>query len=687
MRFSSCLAAISLSTFFLFILCPTAFASHVQNTLSLQGYTGLINTPNALIVSEGEMAIMYSTQIDPQWRDQAEGQDNYMFSLGALPFIEGGVRLTEVHGGSTRDLSANFKLLVPWIPPDLFHLAVGVQDVAGGAPHLRNSYAVLSREISSLRLSAGYGFGPDRMEGLFGGAEFQAASWLQLLVEHDTEDVLAGVRVQTPEKFLPFDLALTVSTPLEDTDDINFAINFQFPLGGNPSKAAASHRPGSSQHQMPPSAPTRESPPPIAPRAELDRYADLYHGLVSLKERLVELGFEDVNVGIIDSDVLYIEFENSRFNTNEFDGIGLGLGTALKHAPKQFTQFVARLKNTNIPVMEIFGPTSLARQFFMDPTGGSDPAQIRLMQSQVKFMHSDPRRPLGLKLVKGQENPQFGHSALILHPGLRNAVGTEVGAYDYRLSLLADLVTRLWQGTNLNLRADIPLAWSDDYREGAIYNEDGDNDPVLDRIFVTQNVKLFPGLVTQFGAGMYLEDVYGVLNDTLWYSESGSHRLRMRLGRFDRKDASANDVWIGSYRYLFKPLDLYLEASAGQFFNEDRGVQFEAKRFFGDTSVSAVVTDTDEQMISFRITFPLTPRKDFKPGVIQLRGTDRFGYQLSTVLADRGDSNPTTFGLGQMPRTMADMERVMYNSDRFSRYETERHIKRMHDAYQQYKGL
>ena len=63
---------------------PEAF----HNALSLQGFTGILNTPNAHVTDEGWLYALYSNQTEPQWRQKTSFQDNYQFSLGFFNFIE-----------------------------------------------------------------------------------------------------------------------------------------------------------------------------------------------------------------------------------------------------------------------------------------------------------------------------------------------------------------------------------------------------------------------------------------------------------------------------------------------------------------------------------------------------------------------------------------------------------------------
>lgn len=109
------------------------YAEEFRNTLSLQGVTGLLNTPNAEVADEGTASLLFSNQIESQWRDRVKREESYIFTIGIFSFAEIGGRLTEAPG-KMRDLSANFKVRIPLIPRDAYfpQIAFGMQDLGGG---------------------------------------------------------------------------------------------------------------------------------------------------------------------------------------------------------------------------------------------------------------------------------------------------------------------------------------------------------------------------------------------------------------------------------------------------------------------------------------------------------------------------------------------------------------------------
>ncbi len=644
---------------------------------SLQGFTGILNTPNAEVTPEKTFEILYTDQIEPMWRDSVPYEDSYIVSFGFLPYLELGARLTEAPG-EARDLSANGKFQIPFYRPWLPKMAIGYQDIKGGAPHFRTGYAVLSQEFfNRVRLSLGYGIGPDRMEGVFGGAEVRLFDWLHLLLDHDAEEAAAGLRLGTPPGLLPFSAQLggVVKTSLEDgKDETSFAAFLRMPIGRGP-KPCPSPTAFIPEMKGPDRSVSSKTLEGLDPRRELPD--EVFSDLKAMQSHLVELGFENVRVGWL-GNALFVEYENSLYNHNELDGLGLVMGTALTGMPRNLDLFVIRILNRAIPVLEVSGPAAPFRVFFTreDPCPPSE--SLKELQSALRVRNA-PGAPQGdIRWVSGTGNPDRLHSSLMIYPGLSTTVGTELGVFDYRLSVKPDLFVNLWKGAAFNLGWDIPVSWSEDFEEGAAFGDS--NEAVLERIFLNQAFRVAPGLTAMIGGGRYLSDLDGVLGEALWNPGDGTHRFKARAGYFD-DDGISRETLIGSYRYYMARYDLFFEAMYGQYLKEDQGFILELKRYFGDTAITFFVSNTRDTIGGIRITLPLTPRRDMKPSIFQVRGNDHWSYQLQSVLAEEGGRNPLVFGQGIIPQTAFNLQRRFFNADRLNEKYLEAHLDRLLDAY------
>lgn len=129
----------------------------MPNALSMQGFTGLINTPNAQVMNEGDIVFSYNNQFDNHLRNYDDTReristDDYVFGVGLLPNFEIQGRFKE-QPGYARDLSANLKYQIPQFHEYLPNIAIGVQDLGSAeiASLYENYYIVADKTFSFIR--------------------------------------------------------------------------------------------------------------------------------------------------------------------------------------------------------------------------------------------------------------------------------------------------------------------------------------------------------------------------------------------------------------------------------------------------------------------------------------------------------------------------------------------------------
>jgi hypothetical protein len=683
----------------LFLVLPTLASADFHNSISLQGFTGLLNTPNAATTDEGKIYLSYSNQEEPQWRNRTSHQDNYLVSLGFFNLLELGVRLVEAPK-VTRDLSGSFKLRIPFLPKGEYlpQLAVGLQDLGGGSRHLQTGYAVASEELWRFRLSVGYGTGPDRMKGVFGGAEFKACDWLYLLAENDTRESNVGLRLVTPSLFgYPVNLQGTVKSSLDhEPGHPEFAVGLQFPLGLDHDDARAialpspppTGEPAGSVASMVPQATAAATPDPQGAPGEEAPPAAVSQALKGLLKRLTGDGFENVRVGAAGK-VLVVEYENARYNHNELDAIGVVAGLTQNEAPSWFETLRLVEKKKDIRVLQIEMPLRALRAFF------ADAAHVGALRSSLRI--SDEITDDGKTVfVTGDHNSSALKASLMLYPGLVTYVGTEVGTFDYLLSLKPDLYLNLWKGAVFDVRADIPVSWSSNFEDGKRFRGDR-HDPRMDRLMIFQAVKPVPSVMAVIGGGMVLAQSYGTANELVWTPGEGNHQVKLSQvygtgGGTNGTNGThgVDEEYLGSYRYYFAPLDLYLQGTGGKFLTRDTGFVGEFRRFFGDTSVTIFYKNSSTQegknlqVGGIQFDLPLTPRRDMKPYLLQVRGSDDWSYAQETVIAKEGRANAVGASVGVRLEPPFNVDRVFYNRDRLSDDYIKKHLLRLRDAYRRY---
>ncbi|WP_041245360.1 YjbH domain-containing protein [Geotalea uraniireducens] len=648
---------------------------------SLQGFTGIINVPTANVQKEGTLAAWYTNQSDPHWN--RSHQDNYFFSVGLFSFVELGGRLTD------HDLSAQFKAsTAPFIPKGswLPSLAFGMQDFGGTAHHFRSSYVAATEEISRLRLSVGYGFGPDRLKGTFGGAEVKAFDWLYLLGEYDTKDMNAGVRVITPDLFgWPVNLQATVKSALNNhPGTVSFAAGLQFSMGKDyrrkaPSRQEAGPSAPAADVGLRPDKTSVETPVKKALGDRIESPGRTAY-LIALRDKLVADGFINVRTGSDGNDLLVVEYENARYDHSELDGMGVALGIVVDSVPAEFKSVRLVLKIQDIRMLQATMPIKALKSFFTDVKTHDDLYEAAKITATVT---EDPTVVYTDKLSFSS----LPRARLVLTPALKTFVGTEVGVFDYLLSIRPNLFLDLWKGAVLNARWDIPVAWSKNFDDGEAFRGDR-NDTQFQRLMLFQGVKPYPYVMASLGAGMIEKDAYGTLNELYWLSTEGNHRLGFRQAYAKNSDTHlTTTLYLGSYRYYHAPLDTYLTFTGGQFWDNDKGFRVDLKRFFGDTAFSVYYKDSEtagqkhHRIGGVQIAFPLTFRKGMKPYHLQIKGPDEWSYSQETVISSAGVPNTLGVSIGDTHEANG-LQQAYYDRDRLTPSYVRTHLLRLREAYE-----
>ncbi len=663
----------------------------IEATGGLQGVTGIVNVPNAEVLPDGMIELSSSNQIDPRWRHTSQKrplvgvprEESYWLNLGVFPYLEGGFRLTEAPN-QARDLSANVKLQLPVFPEWGPRLAVGGQDIAGAVPFFRTFYAAASqRFFDRLRLTVGYGVGPDHLKGRFGGVELKLHDTVALLADHDGLEGAAALRLSTMDGWLPWNLRLSTmfKTSLEYRagEKYDLGVTLTLPLGNDDRTRLVRLQPEESASTASMAEATQASPAPVTdPVRDQAKLASIY-------ARLVALGFTDPRVGIESGDCLVVAFENRRFNHNELDGLGIVLGIVLEEASSSWQSFRLRLKNYGLTIVDVRGSVADFIPFMTGKEETLSQSQISRLREQIHLRIGTSDAVGEVVWYEGGTKPARNLVEVVLYPSIRNAIGTEIGVYDYALSLKGDAFLHLWPGATVNLRGDYPLRNSENYDEGEYFNRDGEvTEKNVDRFMINQAMPLGKQALALFSVGKYNLNQSGFIGDLMWHSRRGEHRFEARAARLKDDYDQSQNAMLGGYRYFWAPYDVSFELTGGQFLGGDHGGLLTVTRFYGDASAGFYYQETEEQIAGVRFSFPLTPPKDMKPLRLQIRGVESWPYSLETALATGEDRNFIRFGLGQIPTMYHSLERVYYNSGRISESYLHEHLLRLREAYQRW---
>jgi len=714
---------------------PAQEAPH--SDISPQGFSGILNIPTGYVQQNGTFDALYSNQKDnlravgvPKW------QDNYIFSVGLFSFAEIGARLTNtvsgdmyVNTGGVRDLSANVKFTTaPLTARFRFSpaLAVGVQDAEGGASFLRTTYVAASADpLGWLRLSTGYGHGPDRMKGAFGGLELRAHDWVTLLGEYDASKTNVGARLTTPAlPYIRARLTATVSTPPQHSQDIAFSFGLIVPFDTSKAKhdnaaqktlwgaltakkvqpstlpalepvplpqVAQAHPAASPEPVLVAQSQSAPSPKPapaaVVPTQEpccQNSVVDLA-SLGVLQDRLVKAGFVNVRVGT-QGKTLVVEYENIRYNHNELDAIGVVAGIVGQAAGPSAEQLRLVIRRKGLALLQIEAPLLPLRDWLE----GDDPARAPTLTVSQELADTK-----GVNFVGGNANPGRLKPSVMVYPSLTTLVGTEYGVFDYQLSIKPELQVPFWRGATGVTRLDIPVAWSHNLDNGQVYSSYRTSKQI-DRLMFFQAVPLAPGLVANLGGGKVLSKTYGTLNELNWTPGGGMHRFQaiQSWGEDNTLSSNHRNVMLASYRLFLARRNLALEATGGRFWAQDKGVTVDLKRNFRDVIVSLYYSDSKTpndskrwQQGGIRFELPLTPRRDMAARPVQIRGSEAWTYDQETVISSSDTKvNYINASLAVVPQPTQSLALYYYDRERLNEDYILSHTERIREAWRHFRN-
>lgn len=515
----------------------TSPASHNAPPLgfSLEGYSGLIRTPVAGVLADGEAfgSIAYELPSATAPKPKA-GDLDVNAAVGFLPNLELNLRFQAGAAGQSANLQYQLLKETATSPA----IAIGSQDIQG-TQELRSDYFVISRSKEGSRASIGMGRG--QLSGVFGGLEAQVGPGTVLVADYDTENVNLGLRYRSPQG-LCLDLAWL------DKKRLVPVVGYRFPLAGSPRKVA-------------PLTLTRSPSEGSVPLAE------------KVAAALIQKGFENVRVGenpTGDNSTLIIEYENRIFNRNELDGLGVVLAEAVKNSPPRVAWIRVILKEINVPVLQVRVPVEDYLAFLQGHLEAPTFAQ------KLEITDSLEKSPLPTPSLSQKSQ---GRWELLGRPGLTFRIA-ENGAR-FKNSLRGEAMVPWRTGGLAYLQVDLPYANS----------LDQDDSPRVWRGAVQQTWRLLPRGFTQLSVGYYQRQRYGLSSETMILLGKDLVGFRFTQLGPQWSDLSETSA-VAEYRYRLPRWDCTVALSAGQFLDGDRGWAVELGRYFGDTRIAPFIRDT-----------------------------------------------------------------------------------------------
>lgn len=709
---SACRAIITLLIPFALIAAlalPVAAEQRHHVGQAFDGYSGLLRTPNAEVTAPGTLHAGWNSQ--RVLRHSDFDANNYVFSFGVLPYLEIGGRYWDqgnerFTGLSGNDLSSHVKLQLPLFPEGGPRFAIGAQDPEGGAVAFSTKYAVGSLDLGRhVRLSGGYGLGPQRLDGLFGGIEVTAREQFDLLAEYETGDFNIGAR-WSPE--LPWlrpghRLELTSKYGLDSEDDhLVLGIGLSMPLGYREADIRPRFAPAPlAEFPLIPStvvrasqqleredgeqpAESKSSRPPIS-SVDIESLKSVAARLESLGFRNLEIGYERSNTeqGVI----AVILYEDVRFQRNGVDALGVALGTVAMQLPDTFQSARVVPQRFGIALAELEVELATFRAFLVGPTEGSYqewPALVEPLWNDWRVTTLPGSLDLSEVSWVELDSVRRPWADLILSPALNFSLGTEVGPFDYSLGLRSEIVVPAWKGAALSASVDAPINETGSFAEGGPFNNRA-VDGGVNALLLHQTLWFLPSVLNMSSAGSLrlLDEDYQLLeNSTVWSPGDGRHQLLFRQGIYKPEQGEENrDISLLAYRHYLPSEDLTIEAALGDYLFDDRGWSLSLTRNVGDAAFSVFYRSTDQDLTGVSVSLPLTWRREPDPGLIQVRASERWSVGVSTVVADL---NRIRNDLAVLPRLTHNLHRSYLNHDRWSVAYLREHSLRLRDAYWRY---
>ncbi len=683
------------------IAFTSLYSSEFSVNPSFQGYSGVINTPNAQVTKEGHAVLHLNNQFDNFLRkydyDKEESsQEDYIVGFGLFSFMEVQGRLSESQGHH-RDLSANFKLQLPYHHKYLPDIAIGMQDLGGAANNYDNQYIVLDKELWFVRASLGYGNssaeknGQERMNGIFGAVEVKATDWLYIMAENDSVENHAALRLEVPKEWISsFNLRATVAQNLTQSST-SVGITVDIPLYHDSQPVTQAYQEREVEQELEKEASQQE----ITQESEANIYdykiapitpsKNIIDSKKTLQDKLVDFGFENVRIGT-NEETIYIEVENSIFDHTDLDAIGYVLGT-LCFSELEYENYTLTLLKNSLKTISVSGNVSKFKSYLETPSITNE----KQLSANLKFDRDfdDSGVIYGTKVNSSLFIPRVELSL-----GLTTAVGTEFGVFDYIAALRTNVYMNLYDGLVVSAMYEMPFANSSDFDEGGIYYKPYENrlENRLVNAMAHQTLH-YENFLNTLSLGLYQTDYVGALDQANYTTTSGAHALKFRGGYFVNttdENKADKEIYLTSYRYNYSPMDIYLEATYGKFWYGDVGAQVQFKRFFGETSVAFNYKNTssnsiEEQFAGIEVSFPLTTRKLYKANYAQLKGKSDFTYTLQSTVNKEDGTNSLNHAYAVTPKTDLELDTHYLNRDRLSSGYIKEHLDRLREAYISYK--
>ncbi len=597
---SRLVSAIAAPALCLASLALPAWAGESQSSPNVDGVSGILNTPTAEVVQDGEAVFTLGRSLVRS----VLGRSNvvartYSATLGYLPGLEITARLTDYPEvpdegadlANFQDRSASAKY--QFYKDDEWSLAAGVIDL-GGESQLETSYYGVATYSGWGDVQVSAGVGTEKFDGAFGSVRWQPVEYAALLAEYDSQDLNYGVELKPNH-------GLSVKAGKANNHGI-FTASYSFPLDPRGKDT--------------PCCPTDLT---LCDR-EYDEPCDM---TAAVRDALRAESFENVLVGS-DGQTLFVEFENRRFR-EELDAIAVATLVSARCAGQGISQIVVSPKVEDVPQATVSVAVEDLLAYLQDPA--TDPGVFCVSSYHPGGYPSDA-------LFAPEAGKKNGGGQVMLRATSTVDVARN-GQPTWRTTAGLGLTEEIYLGRGL--RAQLRQDWP-------IFNDINDKtDPVNRDAFLTYLDSWTPNLHTFATAGYYGGEVYGATAEAGYFFEPGRWKLGGRYYYFKDESEGESDttdgVALADLSYFEPCIDWELTLMGGQFADGDQGVRVESRRYFGPTELTFFAYDTDasEPHGGFRAFVPLPWFSEKRHNKWRADFAPYFGYQYRTDADPNGD--------------------------------------------------
>lgn len=665
------------------------FSSVLAATPAVQGQTGYINMPNALVEKDGTFSVGYSydSPYGSLWATSTVLP--FLQVTGRYVSINGTPGFTNVSGqygsgyGRYKDkvVDAKLRLLEEsgWWPS----IAVGTTDVLG-TELFKGSYVVATKFLGPAQnIEASIGFGHKRPDAFFAGARWYSTTvpGFSVVAEYDANDYSKDFRA---------------SETAAGKREKGPAVGLEYRWGWLGAQIARHRDHYSANAYVSIPFAEREFIPKIYEPAPFDSkkaparvsagewQQDSSRG-AALAEALIRQDFKNVRVEL-DSNVLKLTLTNNRIS-NMGRAIGRATRTALAFAPEgtraihitytKLEQPIATYEFQDVPRLTDYLTGLVNRDAFLQTVLVRYATPADRIDDQQGLLAAVREEGNGLAVQAGQdgnivqvvsEDREANRFKVV--PKISFFFNDPSGALRYELAAAANYDKRLGQGTYLNSafklsllenvsgvtqasNSLLPHVRTDvaEYKRGGRFK--------LNRLLLNQYLTLDERVYARASAGFY-EEMYRGLGGQILYLPKNSRwatdltvdalQQRGYKGWFDKRDYKTVTA-LGALHYKL-PYGITATARAGRFLARDEGVRLEFKRRFqSGVEIGAWYAKTNGK----DITSPGTPSNPYNDKGIFLSVPLNIMLPTDTQASAGMSISPWTRDVGQMVASPGDL--------------------------------